>query len=146
MRRLELRRHAPRLPDVDALSSDGEILAERVGATLEGPYDALFVSPKKRTAQTAAWFLRGLKHSLPQRHGVVEGLSPDDGAVAEALRLVVSDVPDETKTLLVGHTPSLEEAVETLTGTTIQPLRECEGVLLVENDGEIRVEREYRLS
>ncbi|HEX9891533.1 MAG TPA: histidine phosphatase family protein [Actinomycetota bacterium] len=151
-RRLELRRHAPRDPDRDALSPEGEALAERVGRILRGPYDAVFTSPKERAARTAAFFLKGLGQKLPERHGVAEGLAPPDGpidaATASALgaevRRLLEAVPEGRTGLAVGHTPSLEEAVEALTGRRIPPLAECQGVLLREEDGAVTVERELR--
>ena len=153
MRRIELRRHAPRDPDADRLSSDGEILAERVGGMLRGPYAAVFTSPKKRAAQTAAWFLRGLKHQLPPRHGVAEGLAPPEGeptdedavAAADAIRRLLAGLGDGETALAVGHTPILEAAVRALTGTAVRSLAECEGVVLVEEGEDIRIEREDRL-
>ena len=153
MRYIELRRHAVRDPDQDRLSSDGEIQAEQIGTTLEGPYAAVFTSPKKRAAQTLAWFLRGLKHQLPNNHGIAEGLAPPDGTpsaedaevAADAIRRIVESIADGQKALAVAHTPILEVAVETLTGQPVAPLAECEGVLLVEEDGAFRVERGLRL-
>ncbi len=175
MRRLEVRRHAPRDPDEDRLSSDGELLAEEIGRTLEGPYALLVTSPARRAAETAAWFLRGAKHPLPPSHGISEGLAPPatdrwvlaakaagttrmdaletldpdlvrEGAAAYAkeLRRILGDVPEGGRGLAIGHTPMLEAGVYGLTGTVIEPLRACEGVLLTEEDGNVRVEREYR--
>lgn len=153
MRRIELRRHAPRDPEQDRLSPDGEILAERVGGQLQGPYQALFTSPKQRAAETAAWFLRGARHPLPPLHGVAEGLAPPDGTpteediagAAQAIRRILADLPEDGTALAVGHTPILEESIRALTGTEIRPFKECEGVVLVEEDDRVRVEREERL-
>lgn len=152
-RRLELRRHAPRDPDRDALSPEGEALAERVGRTLEGPYDAVFTSPKERAARTAAFFLKGLGQKLPPAHGVAEGLAPPDGPIDEAtatalgaeVRRLLETVPEGRTGLAVGHTPSLESAVQALTGQQVRSFAECEGVLLVEEEGAVRVDRELRL-
>ena len=74
MRALELRRHAPRDPDADRLSPEGQAMAERVGRDLPGGYGAIFCSPAKRAAETVAWFLRGLGQQLPHVHAVVDGL------------------------------------------------------------------------
>lgn len=73
MRLLELRRHADN--DGDALTETGRTTAERVGRSMEGPFDGVFTSPAKRAAGTAAWLLRGLGQQLPQLHGVTEGLT-----------------------------------------------------------------------
>jgi phosphohistidine phosphatase SixA len=151
-RRLELRRHAPRDPDRDALSPEGEVLAERVGRALEGPYDAVFTSPKERAARTAAFFMKGLGQKLPQRHGVAEGLAPPEGAIDDAaaaalggeVRRLLDTVAEGRKGLAVGHTPSLEAAVEALTGQRVRAFAECEGVTLIEEHGAVRVEAEHR--
>ena len=65
MKTLEIRRHARRDPDEDALSPEGRVQAEDVGRTLTGGYDLVFVSPAKRAAETAAWFLRAAGQQLP---------------------------------------------------------------------------------
>lgn len=152
-RRLELRRHAPRDPDRDALSPAGEALAERVGRSLAGPYDAVFTSPKDRAARTAAFFMKGLGQKLPERHGVAEGLSPPAGTIDDAttaalgaeVRRLLATVPEGRKGLAVGHTPSLEAAVASLTGQRVRAFAECEGVTLVEEHGAVRLEAEHRL-
>jgi broad specificity phosphatase PhoE len=176
VRQLELRRHAPRDPDEDRLSSDGEILAERVGKELDGPYGAVFTSPARRTAETAAWFLRGLGHPIPAMHGVAEGLAsgvedrwraaaksagssridaiervdPDliekeSTVLGDTVRRLIADLPDGVRGLVVGHSPLIEAAVYGLVGTVVDPLRDCEGVLLAEDEGALRLDRELRL-
>lgn len=176
MRALELRRHAPRDPDEDRLSSDGEILAERVGTELSGPYDAVFTSPARRAAETAAWFLRGLGHPMPAMHGVAEGLASEveerwrsaakaagssridaiervdadlvekeSALLADTIRRLLADLPEGARGLAVGHSPLIEAAVYGLVGAVLDPLRECEGVLLVEGEGAVRVDQELRL-
>lgn len=175
MRALELRRHAPRDPDADRLSGEGQALAEAVGRDLPGGYDAVFTSPAKRAAETMAWFLRGLGQKLPAQHGVAEGLaSPveerwraaakaagtgridavrehdpslvDDESrrLGEAARALLVAVPEGRRGLAVGHSPLIEAAVFGLTNQVIEPLRECEGVLLQEEDGLVRLAEEYR--
>jgi broad specificity phosphatase PhoE len=177
VRSLELRRHAPRDPEADRLSAGGAVLAEEVGATLPGGYDAVFTSPAKRAAETAAWFLRGLRQQLPPRHGVAEGLTStiedrwrsaakaagtgridavraqdpelvetDSARLAEAVDELISSLPEEGKGLAVGHSPLIEAAVYGLTGAVIEPLKECEGVLVEEDNGAFRVAEEYRRS
>jgi Histidine phosphatase superfamily (branch 1) len=138
MRELELRRHAARAKDADALSPEGRVQAEDVGRTLEGPYDVVFVSPARRAAETAAWFLRGSGGPLPD-HAVVPGLTSEaedrwraaakaagssridaivgrDAALVdeEATRLgraveeLFDRVPEGGRGLAVGHTPLVE--------------------------------------
>lgn len=145
MRSLELRRHAPREPDADRLSKDGRALALHVGRNLPGGYVALFTSPAKRAAETAAYFLRALGQPLPEIHGVSDDLASDDPRrLVRGVRKILAEVPDGGRGLVVGHTPLIEKAVRELTGQAIEPLRECEGVLLEEEDGDTRLAAEYR--
>lgn len=175
MRALELRRHAPREPDADALTEEGQILALHVGKDLPGGYVAIYTSPARRAAQTVAWFLRGLGQQLPQEHGVTDGLgSPvedrwraaakaagvgrvdaireqdeelvdqESSRLATVVRDLLVSLPDNGRALAVGHSPLIEAAVFGLTGESIEPLRECEGVLLEEDEGRIRLSADYR--
>jgi broad specificity phosphatase PhoE len=175
VRALELRRHAPRDPDADRLSPEGQALAEAVGRDLPGGYDAVFTSPAKRAAETMAWFLRGLGQKLPAQHGVAEGLaSPvedrwraaakaagtgridavreqdrslveeESRRLGEAARELLVAVPEGRRGLAVGHSPLIEAAVFGLTNEVIEPLHECEGVLLQEESGLVRLAEEYR--
>ena len=171
MKTVELRRHAEREKDADALSPEGRAHAETVGRTLAADYDVLFVSPAKRAAETLALFLRGSGQQLPS-HGVVPGLLSEEedrwrsagkaagtsriDAIARQdpdlvqresarLRGVVEElferVPEEGNALGVGHTPLIEAAVYALTGVIVEPLSECEGVVLVQQGpGEFRLE------
>ncbi len=176
MRTLELRRHAKRDPDADRLHPDGQIRAEAVGRTLRGPYDAVYSSPSRRAAETVAWFLRGLAHQLPERHGVVEGLSSpvedrwravaneagrgriddfervdrelvqqESARLAAEVQALLADLPEDARALAVGHSPLIEAAVYGLTGRVIEPLSECEGVLLEDDGRDVRVAEELRL-
>ncbi|MDQ4004778.1 MAG: histidine phosphatase family protein [Actinomycetota bacterium] len=143
MRVLELRRHAPRDPDEDRLSQEGQALAQETGRNLPGGYVAMWSSTATRAAETVAWFLRGLGQQLPQEHGAIAGLASEDAA--ETVRRLLESLPDGGRGLAVGHTPLIETAVGTLTGTPIEPLRECEGVAIEQDDGgSIRVAAEYR--
>lgn len=174
MRYLELRRHGDN--DGDALTETGRATAERVGHSLEGPYDAVFSSPAKRAAETIAWFLRGLGQQLPQSHGVTQGLTSadedrwrqaakasetgriDDIAkqdptlvqdeaprLADAMLQMLAAVQEGQRALAVGHGPFLEAGVYALTGTVVEPLGKCEGILLGHDGERVTVEREYRL-
>jgi phosphohistidine phosphatase SixA len=144
VRSLELRRHARRDPDADRLSPEGRLQAEDVGRTLAGGYAMVYVAPAQRAAETVAWFLRGLGEQLPD-HGVVPGLagkdpgSPDPAGMADTVRGLLAGVPDGARALAVGHTPLIERAVEGLTGERIEPLGECEGILVTEEDDSLRV-------
>lgn len=145
MRQLELRRHAHRDPTEDRLSPEGRAQAGAVGRTLVGGYAAVFVSPARRTAETMALFLQALGERrpvpgvVPGLTGVgVEGHTPE--GLAEVVRGLLEQVPEGGRGLAVGHTPLIERAVLGLTGRQIEPLGECEGVLLTEDGGEIGVE------
>ncbi len=146
MRSLELRRHAARDREADRLSPQGRAEAEDLGRTVDASWDVVFSSPAARAAETVAWILRGAGRQLPA-HEVVPGLlgEREEDRTPTALASVVADllgrVPIGGRGLAVGHTPLIERAVLGLTGREIEPLRECEGVLLVEeDDGSIRVE------
>jgi broad specificity phosphatase PhoE len=174
MTEIELRRHAAREKGVDALSPPGRAQAEEVGRTLSGGYTAVFVSPARRTAETAALFLHASGQRLPD-HAVVPGLASEreddwraaakaagspriDAVLGQDARLVQEDsarlgraieelfdqVPGDARALAVGHSPLIEAAVYALTGGIIEPLAECEGVLLVRGEGGYRMQ-ELRL-
>jgi phosphohistidine phosphatase SixA len=149
MKSLELRRHAQRDPDEDRLSSAGRIEAEDVGRTLERGYAAVFVSPARRAAETAAWMLRGAGEALPP-HDVVPGLAgrdpgdPTPHGMAATVRQLLDRLPTGSRALAIGHTPLIEHAAEGLTGRTIEPLAPCEGILVRKGDDEVTVE-ELRL-
>ncbi len=146
MRTLEVRRHAIRDPNADRLSPEGRVQAEDVGRELTGPFAVVFVSPAHRAAETVAWFLRGLGQQLPA-HAVVPGLAGEGTdrsplAMAGVLAALLDAVPDGARGLAVGHTPLIERAVLGLVAREIDPLAECEGVVLTRGSDEapIRVE------
>ena len=93
MKELELRRHARRDPDDDALSSEGRAQAEHVGTTLPTDYVAVFVSPAKRAAETVAWFLRGSRQLLPD-HAIVSALADGDADQAAVVAGLFDRVPN----------------------------------------------------
>jgi phosphohistidine phosphatase SixA len=158
VRRIEFRRHAEREREADALTPQGRSHAEDVGRTFRTDYALVFVSPARRAAETAAWFLRSSGQQLPQ-HAVVAGLLSDQedrwrsaGKAAGSSRLeaiaaedpdlveeeskrlkalvegLFERVPEERTALAVGHTPLIEAAVYGLAGVIVEPLAECEGV------------------
>jgi broad specificity phosphatase PhoE len=64
-----------------------------------------------------------------------------------AARELVTSLPQNGRALAVGHSPLIEAAVFGVTGHVIEPLRECEGVLLEEDEGgQILLASEYRRS
>jgi len=146
VRTLELRRHAQRDPAADRLSQEGRAQAQSVGATLAGGYGVVFISPAQRAAETVAWLLRGLGEQLPA-HAVIPGLAAKDNdgsplAMAGVVAALLDAVPDDARGLAVSHTPLIERAVLGLTSREIDPLGECEGVLLTRRDDDIPVEIE----
>ena len=175
MKELELRRHAQREKDVDALTAEGRVRAEDVGRTLPRTYAAVFVSPARRAAETMAWFFRGSGQLLPS-HSTVSGLatereeewrtagkaagssrldaireqnpslvSGEATRLADVVKMLFEQVPNDGSGLAVGHSPLIETAVYGLTGLIIQPLAECEGVTITVDDaGDYSIE-ELRL-
>jgi len=152
MERLELRRHAPRDAQRDALSDRGRALAEDVGRSRGERYDVVFVSPAARAAETAAWMLRGAGQQLPPDHAAIPGLAGQDATggspegLAAGVRALLGQIPDDGLGLAISHTPFVERAAFGLTGRETAPMRECEGLLITRaDDGAITVE-ELRLA
>ena len=150
VRTLELRRHARRDPTADRLSAEGRAQAENVGRDLAGGYAVVFISPAERAAETVAWFLRGRGEQLPS-HAVIPGLAAADNdgsplAMAGVVSALLDAVPEERRGLAVSHTPLIERAVLGMSAREIEPLGECEGVLLSKagDDAPVEVE-ELRL-
>jgi phosphohistidine phosphatase SixA len=146
VRTLEVRRHANRDPAADRLSAAGRAQAEDVGRTLDGTYDVIFVSPAQRAAETVAWMLRGRFAQLPP-HAVVPGLSAKDSdgsplAMAGVLSALLDAVPEGGRGLAISHTPLIERGVLGLSAREIEPLGECEGVLLSKKDDDYAIELE----
>jgi phosphohistidine phosphatase SixA len=146
MRRLELLRHAKRDPDADRLSAAGRAQAEDVGRSAAVGYDAVFVSPAERAAETAAWIVRGSGRQLPE-HGVIPGLAGRDATggspegMAAGVRTLLASVPEGGVGLAVGHTPFVERAMIGLTGREPAPFAECEGIRVIQgDDGRLGVE------
>jgi phosphohistidine phosphatase SixA len=151
VKQLEVRRHAQRDPDEDKLSSLGRTQARKLGEASEAlRYAVVFVSPAQRAAETAAWFLRGAGHGLPD-HEVVPGLGGRDETggtpegMAAGFRSLLERVPDGARAIAFSHTPLIERGTSKLAGREIEPLQECEGVLLtLHDDGSLTVD-ELRL-
>lgn len=64
--------------------------------------------------------------------------------LGDAVRTMLASVPEGSRGLGVGHSPLIEAAVYGSTGTVIEPLDECEGVLLEEDGEAVRLAEEYR--
>jgi hypothetical protein len=66
--------------------------------------------------------------------------------MAAGVRALLEQLPDGGRGLAISHTPLVERAALGLTGNEIEPLGECEGVLVtLHDDGSVHVE-ELRLS
>jgi len=70
-----------------------------------------------------------------------ELVEEDSAALAAALRRVLESLPDGGRALVVGHSPTNEAAVLGLAGEIVEPISKGGGVLVVEEDGDLRVER-----
>jgi phosphohistidine phosphatase SixA len=144
VRTLEVRRHAKRDPAADRLSEAGRAQAEDVGRALEVAYDVVFVSPAQRTAETVAWMLRGVGEQLPP-HAVIPGLAAQDNdgsplAMAGVFSALLDAVPDGGRGLAVSHTPLIERGVLGLSARAVDPLGECEAVVLTKDGEDASVE------
>ena len=64
--------------------------------------------------------------------------------LAAVARELLNSIPEGGRGLAVGHGPLIEATVYGLVGTVIEPLGECDGVLLEEDRGEVRLAEEYR--
>ena len=109
----------------------------------------VFVSPAQRAAETAAWLLRGAGQQLPE-HEVIPGLAGADASggspdgMAAGVRALLGRVPEGERGLAVSHTPFVERAAAGLTGQEVEPMAECEGLLVTANGERLTVE-ELRL-
>jgi phosphohistidine phosphatase SixA len=146
MRQLELRRHAKRDPNNDRLSPPGRAQAEDVGRDSAVAYDAVFVSPAERAAETAAWIIRGSGRQLPE-HAVIPGLAGKDETggtpegMAAGVRALLASLPEGGVGLAISHTPFVERAMTGLTGREPAPFAECEGIRVsLHEDGRLDVE------
>jgi broad specificity phosphatase PhoE len=79
--------------------------------------------------------LQGLRGADP------ELVEEDSAALAAALRRVLESFPDGGRALVVGHSPTNEAAVLGLAGEIVEPISKGGGVLVVEEDGAVRVEK-----
>jgi broad specificity phosphatase PhoE len=64
--------------------------------------------------------------------------------LGSALREILASVPEDGRGLAVGHSPLIEAAVYGATGRVVEPLKECEGLLVEDQGDEVRVTKEYR--
>jgi broad specificity phosphatase PhoE len=69
-----------------------------------------------------------------------ELVEEDSAKLAAALRRVLDALPEGGRALVVGHSPTNEAAVLGLAGEIVGPLSKGDGVLVVEEEGVVRVE------
>jgi broad specificity phosphatase PhoE len=70
-----------------------------------------------------------------------ELVEEDSARLAAALRRVLDALPEGGRALVVGHSPTNEAAVLGLVGEIVDPISKGDGVLVVEEGGDLRVER-----
>jgi broad specificity phosphatase PhoE len=68
-----------------------------------------------------------------------ELVEEDSATLGAALRQILEGLPDGSRALAVGHSPTNEAAVLGLTGEVIPPMGKGEGVLVTEDGGRFRV-------
>jgi phosphohistidine phosphatase SixA len=85
--------------------------------------------------KTGSGTLQALREADP------ELVEEDSAALGAALRRVLESLPDGGRALVVGHSPTNEAAVLGLAGEIVEPISKGAGVLVVEEDGAVRVEK-----
>jgi broad specificity phosphatase PhoE len=134
----------------DLLISSG---AQRVTQTLacclaglgEKVPHGVVVEPGLRSAVEDRWreaYEKAGSGDLPAlREADPELVAEDSATLATALRRVLDGLPDGGRALAVGHSPTNEAAILGLTGQIVEPISKGGGVLVVEEDGAVRVEK-----
>jgi hypothetical protein len=85
-------------------------------------------------AKTGSGALEALREADP------ELVERDAAALAAALRRILDELPEGGRALAAGHSPTNEAAVLGLAGQIVDPISKGGGVLIVEEDGAIRLE------
>ena len=84
--------------------------------------------------------------------GRIDAIRAEDAELVEqeskrlgaAARELLASLPEDGRGLAVGHSPLIEAAVFGLTERVVEPLRECEGVVLEDDRGTISLATEFR--
>ena len=136
--------------DYELLVSTGAQRAtQTLGCLLAGlgekvPQGAV-VEPGLRSGVEERWratYQKAGSAALPALRKADPELVEEDSAVlAAALRRVLDALPEGGRALVVGHSPTNRAAVFGLVGEVVEPISKDEGVLVVEEDGDLRVER-----
>jgi phosphohistidine phosphatase SixA len=103
------------------------------------------VEPGLRSAAEERWraaYERAGSGTLQAlREADPELVEEDSATLAAALRRVLESLTDGGRALVVGHSPTNEAAVLGLAGEIVEPISKGGGVLVVEEDGAVRVEK-----
>jgi broad specificity phosphatase PhoE len=109
-------------PKDPSLSDAGQARAQRLAAALENlPLSAVVASQFKRTQQTAA--------PAAEAHGVKVHVKPIEGDSMEFARTLATHIRQDhagQALLVVGHSNTVPEMVEALTGTKPEPIADDE--------------------
>jgi broad specificity phosphatase PhoE len=73
-----------------------------------------------------------------------ELVAQESARLGGSAREMLGSLDDGSRGLAVGHSPLIEAAVYGATGVVVEPLDECEGLLLEEDGNAVRVGEEYR--
>jgi broad specificity phosphatase PhoE len=134
----------------DVLVSSG---AQRVTQTLacilgglgEKVRRGVVVEPGLRSAVEERWraaYKKAGSGALDAlREADPELVEKDSATLAAALRRVLDGLPEGGRALVAGHSPTNEAAVFGLAGQVVEPISKGGGVLVVEEDGVVRVEQ-----
>jgi broad specificity phosphatase PhoE len=102
------------------------------------------VEPGLRSAAEDRWraaYEKAGSGSLPAlREADRELVEQDSARLAAALRRILDGLPEGGRALVAGHSPTNEAAVLGLTGRMVEPISKGAGVLLVEENGAVRIE------
>jgi broad specificity phosphatase PhoE len=134
----------------DVLVSSGAQRATQTLACLlaglgEKVLRGVVVEPGLRSAAEERWRAAydkaGSGELQALREADPELVEEDSAALAAALRRVFEALPDGGRALAVGHSPMNEAAVLGLAGEIVEPISKGGGVLVIEEDGAVRVEK-----
>ena len=103
------------------------------------------VEPGLRSAAEERWRAASEKAGSGTLQALREAdpelVEEDSAALGAALRRVLESLADGGRALVVGHSPTNEAAVLGLAGEIVEPISKGGGVLVVEEDGALRVEK-----
>jgi hypothetical protein len=136
--------HAP----YDMFVSTGAARADEMVEILRAAAGQVDVPVQRVTSLRSAVEDRWREASKATQGGDLEKMRTVDPNLVEketavlgaALRVVVDQLPDGGRALVIGHSPTNEAAVLGLTGTLVQPLGKGEGVLISEDAGAYAVQ------